>query len=383
MKLLLILTVLSLVFYTLFLPVQQYMALQRAHTALVAGHLEAAMAHLAEARKEAPQLYAERASALCGAITLAQARRLLDSATPDFGGAVGRLRAMETRCGASGREDDAAHLLDTTAFRHLEHATTRCRQRDYAGAQAAFQQIALLPYPERGLTQAQDEAAWCQLAHATTLARQQRFEAAFELLHRLLTAAPVFMREAALKQVPMVVQEELDYWQARMQFVQLFKQFTQRQRTFGDYPDTADFFTQVGRQLELQVFGVDFGQQCRMTLPPPRRTAGKRGKPMPQGPLPGAITVLPASMATLPADAGTANLVLQNDTPHPLRILLRGQEQRDVVLGSRATQALTLEPAEYLVGIYAPGNCRVKSERTAWTVREKAPYSVRFYERQT
>ena len=88
-------------------------------------------------------------------------------------------------------------------------------------------------------------------------------------------------------------------------------------------------------------------------------------------------------MAALPADAASANLVLHNDTPHALRILLRGQEQRDVVLEPRATQSLTLEPAEYLVGIYAPGNCRVKSERTAWMVREKVPYSVKFYERQT
>lgn len=383
MQCLLLFLSMLLLMATIALPFQQRATLKQAEARWHADDVDGAKRAVDDVRQTWPQVYAERASALCGDITLTQARRLLDSATPDFGGAVGLLRAMETRCGASGREDDAAHLLDTTAFRHLDHATTRCRQRDYAGAQAAFQQIALLPYPERGLTQAQDEVAWCQLAHATTLARQQRFEAAFELLHRLLTAAPVFVREAALKQVPTVVQEELDYWQARLQFAQLFKQFTQRQRTFGDYPDTADFFTQVGRQLELQVFGVRFDQQCRMTLPPPRRTAGKRGKPLPQGPLPGAITVLPASLATLPADAGTANLVLQNDTPHPLRILLRGQEQRDVVLAPRATQALTLEPAEYLVGIYAPGNCRVKSERTAWTVREKAPYSVRFYERQT
>jgi hypothetical protein len=180
-----------------------------------------------------------------------------------------------------------------------------------------------------------------------------------------------------------MVREELDYWQERKQFPQLFKQLAQRQQRFGDYPDTADFFAQVSRQLELQVFGVRFDQQCRVTQPPPRRPRGKRGKPAPPGPLPGPITLLPASMAAIPADAASANLVLQNDTPHPLRILLRGQEQRDVLLEPRATQALSLEPADYLVGIYAPGNCRVKSERTAWTVREKVPYSVRFYERQT
>lgn len=392
MKLLLILTVLSLVFYTLFLPVQQYMALQRARTALVAGHLEAVMAHLAEARKEAPQFYAARAGALCGEVTLARARRLASGPTPDFASAASLVRDLASQCATSEHNTEVAQLLQQLATAHLHRATARCQEQAFAGALAMFQHIAAVPYPAHSLAQAREEAAWCRLAFANVLATQALFEAALEQLRRVISAEQGATREAALKQVPPVVGEEIRDWLARQDYPQVFKQLGQRQESFGEYPETAGFFARLGNEVEYQVFGVSLTRQCRTPVQPPRAVVPsprKPGKPVqpvkhtPQQRPPGAVIMTTAPDTASPGSSPTANLILRNDTQHRLQVLVRGHEPYDVSLEPQATQELQIEPDEYVVGIYAPGNCQLQPRRSTWTIRSLAPARIRFYESAT
>ena len=76
----------------------------------------------------------------------------------------------------------------------------------------------------------------------------------------------------------------------------------------------------------------------------------------------------------------TANLLLRNDTGYCLQSLVRRQAQRDVLLEPQTTQELQLDAAEYVVGVYAPGNCQVQPRRSTWTIRWWEIYRIRFYE---
>jgi tetratricopeptide (TPR) repeat protein len=381
MKFLLVLASVSLLSYAIYLPIQQNVALYRANATLAAGNLESAMAYVDAARREGPQFYADRASAVCGDITLARAQRMADSAPPDFGGAAGLLRDLAKQCGASGRDAEAARLLDRVSALHLARATLRCQQQEYASALLDLEQFLTLPYPERSLGQARAESAWCRLELAKALAQQQRFDTALAHLHRLLSGEHGAVREATLKLVPAVVEDELGAWLGHQQYPQAFKHLGERQQVFGGYPDLAHFFAEVGSQAELQVFGVVLARQCHEPVQP-RRATGKNAKPTPQGRPPGPVTVATAPGVVPVNGASAANLVIHNDTKHHLKVLLRGREQHNVLLAPQARQELSVAPAEYLVGVYAPGNCLVQPDRTAWTIKARLPHSVRFYEGQ-
>jgi hypothetical protein len=112
MQILMMLTTCALLFYTIYLNVDQQQALSTAHTALVHGRLDSAMASLDSARRTWPQFYAGRVRSLCGDITLTRARHLADtSPAPDFLGAAGLVRTLPTQCGTSEREAETVHVL--------------------------------------------------------------------------------------------------------------------------------------------------------------------------------------------------------------------------------------------------------------------------------
>jgi tetratricopeptide (TPR) repeat protein len=277
---------------------------------------------------------------------------------------------------------EATRLVEYIATLHLARAITRCQQQAFAASFADFQHMATLPYPERSLEQARAEAAWCRLAFAKVLTTQERFEAASEQLQRVISTEQGAIREAALKLVPVVVGEDIRAWVTRQQYAQAFQRLGQYQASFGEYPETASFFADLGSQIEYDVFGVVLTRQCRQTVQPlpkvekPVNKGTRKPSPPPQG-----AVIMAAAPEAGPIDSdSTANLLLRNDTGHRLQILVRGQAQRDVLLEPQATQELQLDAAEYVVGVYAPGNCRLQPRRSTWTIRSWAPYSVRFYE---
>ena len=381
MKCILVISVFSLLLYVIALPIQQYRALHQADIELAAGEPERADVYLEQVRQAWPVFYPERARSLCSAITLARAQRLVDRTEPDFGGAASLAHALATRCETPEREGEATRLVEHIATLHLARATTRCQKQAFAASLADFQHIAILPYPARSLEQAQAEAALCRLEFAKVLTTQEHFEAAIEQLQRVISTEQGTVREAALKQVPAVVGEEIRDWLARQQYPQAFKRLGQRQASFGEYPETASFFADLGRQVEYEVFGVVLTRQCRQSVQPLPRVEKpvKKGTKKPPPKSQGAVIMADAPDTGPISSASTANLLLRNDTGHLLQVLVRGQERRDVPLAPQATQELQLDPAEYVVGIYSPGNCQVQPKRSTWPIRS-APYSVRFYE---
>jgi hypothetical protein len=88
------------------------------------------------------------------------------------------------------------------------------------------------------------------------LITQERFEAAIEQLLRVINTEQGAVRAAALRQVPVVVGNEIHHWLAPQQYPQAFKQLGQRQANFGEYPETASFFADLGSQAEYEVFGI-------------------------------------------------------------------------------------------------------------------------------
>jgi hypothetical protein len=368
MKTLFVISCVSLVIYAVLLPVQQRAALHQAVSEAAAGRFASALDALDYARRARPQLYKDEATQLCGNIMLTQARHLADGAEPDFGGAAGVLHDLATRCGDTGRAGEAARLLEWVAAQHLGRAKAGCEVRDYARAFNDFQHMLLLPYPERAVAQARQEFAWCRLQQVRVLAQPPLFDTAFEELHRLIRGEPGPVREAALREVPSLVQAEVHWWLEKKQYHVAFRTLGQRQQTFGDLPEIAYVFTEVARQAELEVFHVVLATQCHEAAASGPKT-GKTARP---------VTVATEAQAAAEA-VSPANLLLQNDTKYPLKILLRGPEDHDILLKPSTKTALTVAAAHYLVGVYAPGNCHVQSGRTSWRIESWAPYSVRFY----
>lgn len=388
MKLAFVVSFFSLLLYAMALVGLQYWALHRASQALQAHNFEGAMAYMEQARREWPQFYHHRASALCSEVTLARARHLVEGSQPDFAGAVSLTRGLATQCEATDREGEVTRFIEHLATQHLAGATARCQQQAYTDALADFQHLATLAYPERTLAQAHQEAVQCRLALANSLAQQQLFEAALEQLGRVISMDNGLVRTVALQQITAVIEDEMQERLRRQHYPQAFKQLAKYQQQFEAYPDTASFLAELGSQVEYQIFGVVRSRPCRMPAAPQRESVQevRRGpdkrvkqKPGPARP-PGPFLVATMPGAGASDDAIPANLALQNTTPHRLQVLLRGLEQRDVSLDPQATQSLQLEPSEYVALVYAPGNCQVKPTRSTWTIRPWSPLGVRFYQ---
>jgi hypothetical protein len=385
MKVLFVLSCSVLLIYLLLLPWQQARALNRARAALADHHFEQAMREVDWVRHVWPQFSADQTTTLCGDVTLAQARQFLAGPQPDFSGAVSLAHTLASRCQTTDRHGEVGRLVEHAATQHLAQATTRCQQHDYAGALSEFQLVATLPYPDRSQTRAQEEAAQCRLTLARTLAQQHQFEAALDQLQRLSSTERGLVRTAALQQVPSVVEAAVQRWLQQQRYPQAFTQLAQYQHQFAAEPVTASVLADLGSQVEYQVFGTLLSRPCHDSVPlqrPPvqmgRQQRGKKATP-PALPHPsGPVRFATALGTSATNNEQTANLLLHNTTSHRLQVLLRGPQSQDVRLEPQATLALDLEPAEYLVGVYAPGNCQVRPARSTWTIRAWAALSVRF-----
>lgn len=391
MKLMFVGSSLSLLLYVIFTPIQELKTLNQARAAMQSGHFEQAMRYVDQTRQSQPQFYAAEATALCGDVILAQARKLADGSEPDFVGAVALARSLASRCDTTERDGEVAHLVEQVATQHLAWATARCQQQDYTGALTALQHLATLPYPERSLTQAHEEAAWCHLAFANALAQQKLFEVALEQLQRVASLDSSLVRATALQQVQPIVAEEIETWLQRQHYVQAFQQLGKYQQWFAADPATASHLADLESHVEHQVFGVALGRSCRGTVLPQREPvqtvqhrpgkAGKQGKAQKAaGTPPGPVAVATTLGTGIPEDAQPANLALRNTTTHRLRVLLRGPEPRNVLLDTQAQDVLQLAPAEYVVGVYAPEDCRVRPARSVWTIREWGLLRVEFFQ---
>lgn len=386
MQLLLVLSCLTFFLYVVSLPFAQLMGLHQAEAAWRLGHVAQARALLEPVQRTWPQLYPQRTSHLCAELTLAQARHLLDEAA--YGPAAGLAAALSRDCEAPERDGEAAQFVDHVATKHLAVALASCGAQDFGSALTTFQHIETLPYGEAFLLQARAEAAWCRLAFAQVLKTQAFFEAALEQLRRVISTQEGGLRAAAVAQMRPVVEEEIHTWLERQQYLQAFKTLGQRQASWGEYPETVDFFTRLSHAIDAQVLGLDLSRQCAVQAPrpgvPSTPKAGKKAVPSTPPPqMPGVFLVDPMLEATLPGTASPAsNLLLRNETGHGLQVVLRSPEHRtEVFLAAQATQGLELIPGEYAVGIFAPGNCAVQPQRGTWTIRASGPPTgVRFAE---
>lgn len=270
MKLMFVVASLSLLLYVVFAPVQELQALNRARAAMQPGHFEQAMRYVDQARQSQPQFYAAEVTALCGDVILAQARNLADGPEPDFVGAVALARSLASRCDTTERDGEVARLVEQVATQHLAWATARCQQQDYTGALTALQHLVTLPSPERSLTQAHEEAAWCRLAFANALAQQKLFEVALEQLQRVTSLDNRLVRATALQQAPPIVAEETGAWLQRQHYAQAFQQLGKYQQWFAADPATASHLADLESRTEHQVFGVALGRSCRSTVLPQR-----------------------------------------------------------------------------------------------------------------
>lgn len=360
MRVLLIVSVLSLLLYVVTLPACQYRALQKATTAAEQGRFDEAWTRVLPLLQEKPAFFSDRAKALCGQIGIQQARTLATGTNPDFSEAARLLLSLADRCQGP-EKPEVRPLLEKVADLHLAHATARCRHKDYADALSGFQQISTLPYPERFLLEAKSEAGWCRLTMAQELAERQWFAEALEELVRAMGSGDSTVRKAALTQVPSLVEKEVAYWLAQMQYIRAFEVLTQRRQSFGGEPEVALFFPRLESLVEMQVFGMVLTQPC---LGKPKKIQGQKSVPV--------VEVVAAS----PSGYARTNLTVQNNMAYDLQILLRGPEQDALRLKPKEKKPLWLEPGDYAVGMFAPGQCEVKPKHTSWKVEPFVHHTI-------
>lgn len=388
MKLMFVVASLSLVLSIILAPVQEWHALSQARAAIQTGHLAQAMSYVDQARQAPLQLSTAEATALCGDVVLAQAWQLAESPEPDFVGAVTLARSLASRCDTTEREGEVARVVEQVAARHLTRATTRCQLQDYNAALTDFQLLATLPYPERSLVTAREEAGWCRLTFANALAQRKLFEVALEQMQRVTSADSSLVRATARQQVPPIVAEEIETWLQRQQYAQAFLQLAKYQQWFAADPATASTLADLENRIGSQVLGDVPDRACRSPLMPQpasvQTVQHTPGKPAKQGKTQkaggtqsGPVTVATTFGTGVPDDA-PANLTLRNTTTHRLLMRLRGPEPRDVPLDAQAHTVLQLAPGDYVVGVYDLEDCRVRPTRSVWTIQESRLLRVAF-----
>jgi hypothetical protein len=104
--------------------------------------------------------------------------------------------------------------------------------------------------------------------------------------------------------------------------------------------------------MQMQVFGMVLSQPC---LGKPKKSKGQRPMPV-------------VAISEHPSGLAKTNLTVHNNTGYDLQVLLRGPEEDALQLKPKEKQPLWLEPGRYLVGMFAPGQCRVQPKQTVWTV---------------
>lgn len=351
MKTLFIVSLLSTLLYLLALPIRQHLYLDQATDDLTRGNLEAAQVSVRHVLEEWPNFFTARAQALCGQITLWKAKTLATDPQADFAGAVRLLLGLAERCQGH-EEKEAPSLLGKLGALHLTRAAKLCQDREYAEALHEFQDISTLAYPDQLLQEVKNEAAWCRLDYAEALLEEQWFAEALEQIMRVMSEGNTTVRTAALRLVPLVVEKEILYWLGRHQYVKAFDLLDRRWSSFGSEPEVAGFFPRLERHLEIQVFGLVLTQQC--VDKPAKRYDEKRS---------------PAATVNFePGGSATANFTVRNNTPYNLRILLRGPEPADLLLKPQEKKQLWLEPAEYMAGMFSPGNCQVRPKHVSWKI---------------
>jgi hypothetical protein len=90
MRMLVLVSILSLVLYVVTLPACQYMDLRRVTGAAEGGRFDEAWIRLLPMFQEKPAFFLDRVKTLCGQLSLQQARSLATQAEPSSVGAVAR-----------------------------------------------------------------------------------------------------------------------------------------------------------------------------------------------------------------------------------------------------------------------------------------------------
>jgi len=355
----LILSLVILLTYVVTLPACQYRALRKATAAAAQRDYETAQSWVFALLQEKPAFFAEQAKALCGQISIQQAEAFLAGHDPDFAAAARVLRGQTERCQGYAHVDTQA-VLERVASRHLDYATTRCQQQKYDDALRHFQVIATLAYPERVLQEASQETAWCRLTLGEHLAKRQWFAEAMEQVVRAMESGNGTIRTAALRQVPFLVEQEVNYWLDQRQYIRAFAVLDERKQRFAEEPEVAWVFPRLEAQLEMQVFGVLLAQPCV-------ERASRRSE----------SNAAPATTVSM-QQRGVAdtNLTVRNTIPSPLQVLLRGPKDDELRLKPREQKSLGLEPGQYLVGIFSPGRCEVKPRHTVWTIEPFVHHTI-------
>ena len=98
MKVLFLISLLSLLLYVVTLPACQHRALQQATRAAAQEDFATAWMYELPLLQEKPAFFSDRAKALCGQISIQQARALATKPEPDFGEAAQVLLGQEKRC---------------------------------------------------------------------------------------------------------------------------------------------------------------------------------------------------------------------------------------------------------------------------------------------
>lgn len=345
--------------YMMTLPACQYRALRNGREAAARRDYETAQSWVFSLLQEKPNFFAEQARALCGQISIQQAEALLAGHDPDFAAAARVLRGQTERCQGYAHVDTQS-VLEKVASRHLDYATTRCQQQKYDDALRHFQAIATLAYPEQVLQEASQETAWCRLTLAKNLAKHQWFAEAMEQVVRAMESGNGTIRTAALREVPLLVEQEVAYWLDQRQYIRAFAVLDERKQRFAEEPEAAWVFPRLEGQLEMQVFGVLLAQPCGA-----RAARRSESNPVPA-----------VAVSTRQGGVADTNLTVRNTIASPLRVLLRGPKDDELRLKPRGQKSLQLEPGQYLVGIYSPGRCEVKPKHTVWKIEPFVHHTI-------
>lgn len=82
--------------------------------------------------------------------------------------------------------------------------------------------------------------------------------------------------------------------------------------------------------------------------------------------------------AASPSGYARTNLTVENKmAAYDLQILLRGPEQDVLRLKPKQKKSLWLEPGDYAVGMFAPGQCEVKPRHTSWKIEPFVHHTIR------
>lgn len=81
--------------------------------------------------------------------------------------------------------------------------------------------------------------------------------------------------------------------------------------------------------------------------------------------------------AASPSGYARTNLTVENKmAAYDLQILLRGPEQDVLRLKPKQKKSLWLEPGDYAVGMFAPGQCEVKPRHTSWKIEPFVHHTI-------